>query len=284
MAIQITRTNAALGAEVSGVDLKQELSDDAVAQIRNALFEYGVIIIRGCVFDAADHVRFNARFGEPVRSKMTSYLLKEYPDIFMISNIKENGKSIGVDDAGLFWHTDGAFFKRPHGASMLHALEVPHDDSGRALGDTRFASAIAAYEGLSAEMKQRIEGLQAVHSLQLRTKKTMELGVASDVTPAVLNSEIEGVQPVVRPHPITGRKCLYVSEGYTERILGLPEGEAAALLAELVAHVVKPEYVYRHSWRVHDLVIWDNHCTQHKATFDYALPQRRRMERSAVIY
>ena len=133
-------------------------------------------------------------------------------------------------------------------------------------------------------MKQRVEGLQAVNSLMRRYQKAMEKGITD--TPVLSQSaaqETEAIHPVVRVDPRSGRKCLYVSEGYTTRIVGLPQDESDALIAELTAYCVKPDFQYRHSWRVHDLVMWDNCSTQHKASFDYQLPQRRLMHRTTLV-
>ena len=284
MTVSFASTGAALGVEVRGLDLSNEIDDETFAEIRNAFLRHEVLIVRDCKFDDTDHIRFTRRFGTLRTVKMDKFLGDRQPEIFIVSNIKEDGKYIGVYDAGLFWHTDGAFLEKPHGASALHALEVPHDASGKPLGDTCFVSVTAAYEALPDAMKRRLEGLRAHHSLLLRYKKTVDSGRTTEVLSGVPQDAMEAVHPVVRPHPVTGAKCLYVSDGYTTGISGLPDDEGKDLLAELTAHCVKPEFMYRHAWKVHDLVMWDNHATQHKATFDYALPQRRLMHRTAAMY
>ena len=204
----------------------------------------------------------------------------------MVSNILKDGKLIGSNDAGLFWHTDGNCLPNPYVASVPRALEAPEQD-GRTLGDTLFASVSAAYDALPGAMKKRLDGLEAVHSLVKHHEKVLQSGRKTrkdmHALRAAAKQETESVHPVVRVHPVTRRKCLYVSDGFTVRILGLPEDESRDLLAELTAHCVKPEFQYRHNWRVHDLVIWDDCSTQHKATFDYALPQRRLMHRTTVL-
>ncbi len=283
MPLSIAETGAALGAEIRGVDLSGPIDDGTFDQIRRAFQRYAVIIFRDHPFDDADHIRFSARFGELKKLKLAQFLAGRHPEIFVVSNIKEDGKYIGVHDAGMFWHSDGPFLNKPHGPSALHALEVPMQD-GRALGDTCFASTAAAYDALPTAMKERIDGLQAVNSLLRRHQLAVKQGVADTaVLSQVAAQESEAVHPVVRVDRRSGRKCLYVSEGYTTRILGLPQDESDALVAELAAHCVKPEFQYRHSWRVHDLVMWDNCSTQHKATFDYQLPQRRLMHRTTLV-
>jgi taurine dioxygenase len=280
VSIKITETGAALGARIDGVDLRKELDEATFAQVRKAFYEHEVVFFRGVELGDEDHIRFSARFGELRRLKLDQ-LHAKHPEIFIVSNIVENGKHIGAYDAGLFWHTDGAYLKNPHAISALRALEVPIQE-GRVLGDTVFASMSAAYDALSESMKKRLAGLQALQSIIHRHQKTLQSGRRKEYNAAV-KADPEAVHPVVRVHPITKRKCLYVSEGYSIRILGLPEDESKSLLAELTDHIAKPQFHYRHNWREHDLVMWDDCSTQHKATFDYALPLRRRMHRTTVI-
>jgi taurine dioxygenase len=280
VSIKVTATGAPLGAQIEGVDLTQEIDDATFDEVRRAFYQYEVVYFRGAVLSDKDHIRFSARFGELRRLKLDQ-LHAQHPEIFIVSNIVEDGQHIGAYDAGLFWHTDGAYLKNPHAISALRALEVPVQD-GRVLGDTVFASMSAAYDALPAGMKKRLEGLHALQSIIHRHQKTLESGRKKEYNAAV-KADPEAVHPVVRVHPVTGRKCLYVSEGYTVRIVGLPEDESTALIKELTSHIANPEFHYRHNWRQHDLVMWDDCSTQHKATFDYAPTLRRRMHRTTVI-
>jgi len=282
MAVTVQRLDS-MGAEIKGVDLSAPISDADFDIIRNAFYEHGVVVLRDSQFDDEDHIRFSSRFGELKKLKYDAYLGDQRPEIFIVSNIRENGEYIGAHDAGMFWHSDGPFLSTPHGPSALHALEVPMQD-GRALGDTHFASTSAAYDALPENMKQKLEGLQAVNSLKRRFELAEASGVqGSAATRHAKDQGLEAIHPVVRRHPVTGRKCLYVSDGYTTEILGLPEDESKALIRELTQHIIKPEFRYTHSWRVHDLVMWDNCSAQHKATFDYKLPQRRLMHRTTLV-
>ena len=280
MSIRITASGSALGARIEGVDLRKDLDEATFAEVRHAFYKFEVVYFRGIELNDEDHIRFSERFGE-LRKLKLDQLHELHPEIFVVSNIVESGKHIGAYDAGLFWHTDGAYLKNPHAISALRALEVPVQD-GRVLGDTVFASMSAAYDALSKSMKNRLEGLQAMQSIIHRHQKTLQSGRKKEYNAAV-KADPEAVHPVVRVHPITRRKCLYVSEGYTVKILGLPEDESRALITELTSHITKPEFHYEHNWREHDLVMWDDCSTQHKATFDYALPLRRRMHRTTVI-
>lgn len=280
MSITITKSGAALGARIEGVDLKRELDDATFAAVRQAFYRHEVLYFRGMELSDEDHIRFSARFGELRRIKLDQ-VHATHPEIFVVSNVKEDGRYIGSYDAGIFWHTDGAYLANPHAISALYAHEVPEQD-GRVLGDTAFSSMSAAYDSLPETMKKRLEGLKALQSIMYRHQKTLGAGLKKDYNAAV-KADPEAVHPVVRVHPVNKRKCLYVSEGYTVRILGLPEDESKDLIAELVGHCTKPEFQYVHNWRRHDLLMWDDCATQHKATFDYPPTLRRRMHRTTVI-
>lgn len=280
MTVQIKPTGSALGAEVSGADLTKPLDDATFAQIRVAFYQYEVIYFRGQALSDEDQIRFTARFGQLRQLKLATQAHVDHPEIFVVSNIKKDGKHIGSYDAGSLWHTDGAYLVKPHAISALRALEVPAEN-GRTLGDTHFASVSVAYQALPQAMKKRIEGLQAVQSFEQHLAKTGGGGVKKDIYSTV-KAAAEVVHPLVRVHPVNGRKCLYVTEGYTARIVGLPEDESRDLIAELASHCIKPEFTYRHNWRQHDLVMWDDCSTQHKATFDYPQALPRLMHRTTV--
>ncbi len=281
MSIQIKPSGAALGAEVIGADLTQTLSDAEFAQIRDAFYQHEVLYFRGQELYDEDHIRFSARFGTLRKLKLTNVLHVQHPEIMVISNIKQDGKYIGSYDAGVFWHTDGAYLANPHAISALRALQVPVVN-GRVLGDTQYTSVSAAYNTLPEATKKRIDGLQALQSIMFRLKQTVESGIKKDYGAAV-KADPEAVHPVVRVHPVNGRKCLYVTEGYTAKILGLPEDESRDLIKELTAHCTKPEFIYKHAWQQHDLVMWDDCSTQHKATFDYPETTPRLMHRTTVV-
>ena len=281
MPIQVKPSGTALGAEIIGADLTRPIDDASFAQIRDAFYQHEVLYFRGQEFSDDDHIRFSARFGTLRKLKLTNVLHVQHPEIMVVSNIKQEGKYIGSYDAGVFWHTDGAYLANPHAISALRALQVPEVD-GRVLGDTQFASVSAAYEALPQTMKQRLDGLQALQSILHRLQQTVASGIKKDYAEGV-KADPQAVHPLVRVHPVNGRKCLYVTEGYTARILGVPEDESRDLIKELTAHCVKPEFIYVHHWRKHDLVMWDDCATQHKATFDYPETTPRLMHRTTVV-
>jgi taurine dioxygenase len=281
MNIQVKPSGSALGAEIIGADLTQPLDDATFAQIRAAFYQHEVVYFRGQALSDEDQIRFSARFGELRKLKLASQPFVDHPEIFVVSNIKKDGKHIGSYDAGSLWHTDGAYLVNPHAISALRALEVPVQH-GRTLGDTRFASTSAAYDALPQSMKKRLEGLQAVQSVTHHFSKIPGNGANKDIYSTV-KAAPEVIHPLVRVHPVNGRRCLYVTEGYTARIVGLPEDESRDLIAELTAHCATPEFTYLHNWRQHDLVMWDDCSTQHKATFDYPATLPRLMHRTTII-
>lgn len=281
MSIEIKPSGAVLGAEVTGADLAKPLNDADFARIRDAFYTHEVLFFRGQALTDEDQIRFSARFGPLRKLKLTNVLHTQRPEIMVVSNIKQDGKYIGAYDAGIFWHTDGAYLPNPHAISALRALLVPVVD-GQVLGDTKFASVSAAYKALPQAVKNRIDGLQAVQSILHRLQQTVDAGIKKDYGAAV-KAEPEATHPVVRVHPVNGRKCLYVTEGYTSRILGLPDDESRDLIKELTAHCIKPEFQYRHHWQQHDLVMWDDCATQHQATFDYPATTPRLMHRTTVV-
>ncbi|MGI9411918.1 MAG: TauD/TfdA dioxygenase family protein [Hyphomicrobiaceae bacterium] len=283
MAIEIMPFSAALGAEVHGVDLAKPMDDNTFRQIEDAYNAHSVLLFRDQKIDEAQHLAFSRRFGELEVHVLDQYLHPQHPEILVVSNIKDGDRNIGIYDAGRYWHTDLSYMKVPSRGSLLYAIEIPHDDDGVALGDTAFTNSAAAYDALPKATRDHIDDLSAEFSLANRHAKL----VADGDDGAVLSEQHEQKVPpvvhkVVRTHPVTGRRSIYVNEGQTAKILGLPEDEGRDLLRQLLAHVTKDEFVYRHNWRVGDLLMWDNIPTQHLAISDYALPQRRLMHRTTL--
>jgi taurine dioxygenase len=276
MSMSITLSERPIGARVANLSLP-DLDEAAFRRIRDLVDERSVVTIERQDLSEPQQIAFARRFGELQKIFLKDALSSRYPELFVVSNILENGKPIGSTDAGIHWHTDGAYLPQPHSVSMLYAIEVPEKD-GKVVGDTLFAAMGAAYDGLPSATRDLVDRLRGVHSLHYRyvTKSgAQDLAELTRKFPPVSH-------PLAIRHPATARKCLYLSEGYTTGIEGLPEDEGAALLKELCEHVVRPEFQYRHQWAPGDLLIWDNRATLHRATFDYALPQRRLMRRATV--
>ena len=283
MTLHIRPFEAALGAEVGGVDLSRDLDDATFGAIERAWNDHSVLLFRDQTIDEARHISFSRRFGDLEVHVLDQYLHPEHPEILIVSNVMDGDHHVGIYDAGRYWHTDLSYMAVPSRGSLLYAVEVPHDAAGEPLGDTLFASTAAAYDALPADTRHRLSGLKAEFSLANRHAKL----VADGDPDAALSDTHQAKAPpvvhkVVRTHPITGRRSIYVNEGQTSRILGLPEDESHDLLRELCAHCTRPEFVYRHRWQAGDLLIWDNIPTQHIAICDYALPQRRYMHRTTL--
>ncbi|MBR0663897.1 TauD/TfdA family dioxygenase [Roseomonas hellenica] len=276
----------ALGAEITGLDLAAGVTPEAVALVLESLHRYGVVVVRDQHLTPEEQLGFMGRLG-PVKtssySRANAFCVPGYPDMMVISNIVENGRNIGLMDAGAMWHADGTHMARPDMYTALYALEVPQRD-GKPLGDTLFASTAEAYDALPDALRERVTGRRAVHSFAHHIEKKRRLGdLRRPPLTEAQKAELPDVEhPVVARHPVTGRRTLFVTEGHTARIAGLAPEESDALLEELWAHIRRPEFIYRHSWRVGDLLIWDNRATQHLAIFDYG-ELRRRMHRVETI-
>ena len=279
--ITVRKLGNALGAEITGLDLAQPLAGDQFAEIENAFHDHSVIVFRDQHLTPEQQIAFSQCFGEIDINVRSRYTKPGYPEIFVVSNIIENGQPIGVTDAGRYWHTDHCYVEKPSRCSLLYAHEVPVQD-GKALGDTEFASVTAAYDALPAEMASRLDGRRAINSYSYTYERKVNEFKRDTLATEGRTAPPDIAHPVVRTHPHTGRKCLFVNEGYTTRILDMPEDGSAKTLKFLFEHIVKPDFIYRHRWQPGDLLLWDNCATQHKAVFDYALPLRRRMERVTI--
>lgn len=280
--IGVQKLGDALGAEVTGVDLSRPVDAAAFERIVNIFHEHAVIVFRGQQITSGQHIAFSRRFGDLDVNVRSRFNKPGSPEILIVSNVVENGKPIGVTDAGRYWHSDLCYLKEPSRCSLLHALEVPRRDDGRVLGDTLFANAAAAYDAVPPDLKQRLDGCQAVNSYTYTYDRKVSEFSRTPIKAEGREAPPDIEHPVVRTHPFTGRKCLYVNEGYTTRIAGWPEDESARTLKFLFEHIIRPEFVYRHQWQAGDVLLWDNCLTQHKAIFDYSPPLRRRMERTTV--
>ena len=276
----ITKSGAACGAEIA-CDLAQDIDEATFREIEHAFHDNIVVFFRRQNLSNERHIEFSRRFGEPEIHIVKKYLLPDSPEILLISNIRDDrGEHIGLADAGFTWHSDTSYRRRPSRWSLLYAKEVPQR-GGRPLGDTVFANTVAAYEALPESMKKLLARLKAVHRYSARRR------VAASPRPKLTRQQVEETpdiaHPIVRTHPYTGRKSLYVTAGECIGIEGMPDDEALDLIAELDSHCVRPEFLYRHKWQVGDLLMWDNTSSMHLAICDYALPERRLMHRTTVI-
>lgn len=280
--LDIKPGGAALGAEIRGINLAQPVDEETFRAIEAALHEHEVIFFRDQHLPPETHVAFSRRFGELEKHIRVDCCKPGFPEIFVVSNIIENGKPIGTQDAGLFWHSDLSYMAEPSRGSLFYAREVPHDNSGKPLGDTMFASATAAWRALPDDLMQAVAGRRAVTSYAKGYYRDRKSGPRPSLTEAQKTRTPDVEHPIMRTHPFNKKPCLFVNEGYTASIAGMAPEESERILNRLFEHACRPEFVYRHQWRAGDFLIWDNCATQHRAIFDYALPQRRRMERTTL--
>jgi taurine dioxygenase len=279
MTLRIRKLSNALGAEVAGIDLRRPLSAGAFEEIRDAWLEHLLLVFPDQALDYPDYIRFGERFGELERYLHSSkdYTHPEHPEIYFITNRKVNGKPSETRDVGREWHTDQSYTARPLKATMLYCKEIPEGG-----GDTMFANMYLACERLSPKLRSVLEGLEAVHDFSLRLGN-LATYLDQEKIAARLKKSPPVAHPVVRVHPETGRKALYVSEAVTSHFDGMTRDESTGLLEHLFAHSTRPEHTYRHRWRVNDVAIWDNRCTLHLALRDFDPGSPRHMVRMAVL-
>jgi len=242
MRFEIRPLSDALGAEVVGLDLSRPLDDTTFAKVHQAHLDHLVLVFRDQRLTPAQQIAFSRRFGPlDAHPSQGSAHLPDHPEILVVSTKRQNGKDVGIRNAGPMWHSDLAYRDKPALGSMLYALELP--DSG---GDTGFANMAKAYDALPRRLKE------AVGDRRARFSSTRDLSLHAH-------------HPVFRTHPETGRKSIFVNPQLTKGIEGMDEAESAPLLAEIYAFSTRPEFVYWHEWRPGDLTFWDNRCVLHIA-------------------
>ncbi len=275
--MKIVRLAEALGAEIGAVDLSCALPENLIPEIRAAWLEHMVLRFRGQSLSDPQLLAFSRRFGKldpPGPNPHGRAYLADHPEMNVISNIRENGAPIGgLGDGEATWHADMTYVEKPPMGALLYALEVPA--SG---GDTYWANMALAYEALPVELKQRIEGRRAVHDATYNSAGERRKGYADVTDPR----QAPGARhPLVRSHPETGRKCLFLGRRRNSYIEGLALAESEALLDRLWAHATQERFTFRQQWRAGDLVLWDNRCTLHRRdAFDPAA--RRLMHRTQI--
>ncbi|HEY4134381.1 MAG TPA: TauD/TfdA family dioxygenase [Alphaproteobacteria bacterium] len=271
--IEVHPLSPALGAEIRGVDLAQPMDDAAFAEILQAWHDHGLILLRGQTFDEDQQVAFGRRFG-PV-APWSRFAVKEkgrHPYIMLVTNLKENGEFVGsLPEGEIEFHSDGIYIEQPSAGTMLHAVAIPSKG-----GQTAFSNMYKVYETLPDALKAKLAGLKARHAFTYNSQKKDE----NDRKKA--DADIASFEhPVVRTHPATGRKALYVNRLMTEEIVGLPADESRRVLDALFAQIERPEFIYEHEWRVGDVLLWDNRCLTH-ARRDFPAEELRLMRRLTI--
>ena len=276
--VKVTPLSPALGAEISGVDLKQPLSEGAVAAIKAAWDKHLVLVFRDQDLSQDDQLRFASYFGElgsrrKAPAKLASRaegVLQDHEKVLLVSNIKIDGEAIGAFGDGEFWfHIDSGYTSRPYKYTFLFALELPSEG-----GHTLFSNMYKAYDAVPDELKRKLKGRRALHIHEYNRNRQASHGGDISLVPHCWH-------PVFTTHPDTGRKSLFVDRLMTTSIEGFSDEEGAAILSRLYDIGERREFIYEHVWRLGDFLMWDNRCTIHART-DFPKDERRLLRRCAV--
>jgi taurine dioxygenase len=282
--MDIIPSGKTLGASVTGLDLSVAMSPVTVDALMHALGEYGVLRFPRQQLTPQQLVDFSARFGKLEINVANSYQEPGLPQIMILSNIQENGKPIGLSDAGQSWHTDMSYSKTIAFANVLYGIKIPVRD-GKTLGNTEFCNMHAAYDDLPGDLKQKLDGKTVLHDFNkfwemMRREK-------GSTRPPLTEAQRKAKPPVSHPifltHPLTGRRVLYANPGYSMRINELPQQESDDILSFLFEHQTQEKYRYGHVWEEGDLMLWEDIGTIHNAVADYAPHEHRLIKRCQVM-
>ena len=268
MSITVSPLSEAIGARIEGVDLSRDLDPGTFDTVKRALFEHAIIVVPRQTLDEDDQERFCRYFGE-LEMVRSGEATSDHPAVLMITNVTDSGRPTALEDGEMMFHYDQCYYENPALGSTLYAIEVP--DEG---GNTLFANCRLAYEALDDDWKARLDGLRALHYYDYKRDPTLR--------PSTINPDApQWVHPVVRTHPETGKKAIYVNRLMTLWIEGIDREESDEILDYLFAHIEKPQFVYEHEWTVGELIMWDNRCSAHART--WFSPEKRRMMRRVTV-
>ncbi len=273
--IAFTPLTPVVGAECQGIDISQPVSDETIADIKNALAEYGVLLFRDQDITPEQQIDFSRKFGQLDIHVLDQFLLPGHPEIYIISNVVENGKHIGAHGGAKHFHSDLSYNPEPSLGSLFLCRECPPEG-----GQTEFAGMFAAYDALPEERKQWLSQQRGVHDYVyhyenfLTHRKPLTHEQKAKLSPSA--------HPAVRTHPVSGRNGIYLSEALTSHLEGVDEEEGRQLIKEICDFATQPQFVYRHEWRVGDLVFWDNRAVMHRALPFDEDQSRRVMHRTTV--
>jgi taurine dioxygenase len=282
--MDIKPSGEALGASITGIDLAKPVADADFKIILRALGAHGVICFPRQRIDTEDLARFGKMFGELEINVANLFYEPGHPEVMVLSNMKKDGKAVGLGDAGQGWHTDMSYSKDIALANVLYALKVPVRD-GRPLGDTQFRNMHLAYEALPQDIKEHLNGRTATHDFikfwdMMRARPGSQRG---PLTPEQRRQKPPVSHPIFQTHPITGRTILYCNPGYAMHIDGMDKKESDELLEYLFKHQENPKFFYAHKWAEGDVLMWDNIGTVHNAVPDYRPNEPRYMRRVQVM-
>ena len=281
--MKVIGSGQSLGATIEGLDLAKPLSNEEVEAVLRALGRHGVVRFPRQKLTGRQLADFSARFGKLEINVANAYQEPGIPEVMILSNIVENGKPIGLADAGQDWHTDMSYSRMIAFANVLYGIKIPKR-GGKPLGATEFSNMHAAYDGLPADLKRRLEGMTVLHDFDKFWEGMRNRG---SKRPPLTEAQRRAKPPVSHPiflaHPITKRKVLYANPGYSIRINELPEKESGEVLEFLFEHQLKPEYRYAFHWAEGDVLMWEDIGTIHNAVADYGPDEHRLVKRCQVM-
>jgi taurine dioxygenase len=283
--MKIIPSGEALGATIEGLNLSQSLRTDELDAVIQTLGAHGVVRFPRQTLTGRELRDFSAQLGDlEINVASQAYQEPGVPEVMILSNIVENGRPIGLADAGQGWHTDMSYSRMVAFANVLYGIKIPRRD-GKVLGATQFSNMHAAYEGLPADVKRKLEGKTVLHNFEkfwemMRQEKGSK-------RPPLTDAQRKAKPPVSHPaflkHPLTGKKVLYANPGYAVRINELPATESDEMLEFLFEHQLKPEYIYTSRWEEGDVLVWEDIGTIHNAVADYGPHEHRLIKRCQVM-
>ena len=279
--MKVTPVSDILGAEVTGINLSQPLNGETLEGLRDAFLRYQVLVIRDQNMSPLEQVAFSKQFGDLEIPDNVDHTSEDSRNVMILSNeIREDGTAVGVVDGGDFWHSDSSHHDVPSMITILQSVTNPEKG-----GDTEFCNMYAVYDALPEDLKQKIDGLYAIHHVSKTVNKRVTISPsrpgAKDFYELQAKNRHEVVQPLVLTHPVTGRKALYTNSSFTAAFEGKTQEESLPLLEKLWEHSITQEFTCRLRWKKGSLAIWDNRCCMHYATSDY--PGHRRHMRRIVL-
>jgi taurine dioxygenase len=282
--VKLTPTGETLGATLEGLDLSRVLKSNEVEFVMQALGRYGVLRFPKQDLTGAQLKQFSAQLGDLEINVAGGFQEPGHPEVMILSNMVENGKPVGLSDAGQDWHTDMSYSRQIAFANVLYGIKIPRRD-GKPLGNTEFCNMHAAYDGLPEALKEKLEGMTVLHDFnkfwELMRKR--EGSPRGPLTEAQRKAKPPVSHPIFLTHPLTGKKVLYANPGYSIRINELPEKESDEILEFLFQHQTQPKYQYAHEWQEKDVLLWEDFGTIHNAIPDYGPDEHRLIKRCQVM-
>jgi taurine dioxygenase len=265
MTLTVRQIGPGFAAEIGGIDLSDRLDDATLAELRQVWMDNKVAVLHDQHLTDADLMAFTERLGPLFVHVRSMFHSPDHPEIMFVSNLKEDGRPLGsLGDGDLHWHTDQSYTAKPCWGTLLYGVEIPEDG-----GNTYFSDLQAAYEAMPADLRKEAEGRRTIYSVQAAL-----VSKRSPITPEQRARTPDVSQPLIRTHPYTGRKSLYISPNHYVRIEGMPQDESDDLFARFADWIARDEFVYAHRWRVNDVLFWDNASVAHRR--DAFPPAQRR--------